>query len=173
MEPLIITKPQIILLGMSFFGDPFDSFRGWEEENEIGRLWKRFMQFLENNVKNISHLSNPEAGYEVHIYHPETTTMGVFEVFVGLEIEKIERIPIELLIKLIPPSKYAVFTLSGEEIASDWHMRIDRWISDAGFKQAYPFSFQYLDKRFKGVENLADSELDVYMPIKPTTSPNS
>ena len=166
MEPIILQKPKIILLGMSFFGDPFDTHSGWEEENEIGRLWQRFMRFLDNNSDKMPHLVNPKAGFEVHIYHPETTTMGVFEVFVGLEIEEVENVPIELVMKVLPPSKYAVFTFHGEEIASDWHMRIHQWISDAGFKQAYPFSFQYLDQRFKGIENLAESELDVYMPIQ-------
>jgi AraC family transcriptional regulator len=167
MEPIILQKPEIILLGMSFFGDPFDTHSSWEEENEIGCLWKRFMAFLEHNQKNLPYLSHPEAGFEVHIYHPETNTRGVFEVFVGLQIEMIENIPVELLIKILPPTAYAVFTFRGEEIVSDWPMQIDEWITNAGYQRAHPFSFQYLDQRFKGVDNLAESELDVYMPIKP------
>jgi AraC family transcriptional regulator len=167
MEPTIQQKPEIILLGMSFFGDPFDTHSGWEEENEIGRLWKRFMTFLEQQQETLPTLTLPEAGFEVHIYHPETSSRGVFEVFVGLQIEKVEQIPVELLIKILPPTAYAVFTIQGEEIASDWHLKIDQWITNAGYQRAHPFSFQYLDQRFKGVDNLAESELDVYMPIKP------
>lgn len=167
MEPIILEKKEIVLLGMSFYGDPFDTHSGWDEENEIGRLWYRFMNFLENNAAQISHLAHPEAGYEVHIYHPETITRGDFEVFVGLEVEKVENVPIELLIKVLPATTYAVFTFQGEEIVSDWVMQIDQWNSKAGYQRAHPFSFQYLDQRFKGVDNLAESELDVYMPIKP------
>ena len=43
MEPTMIEKRQMMLLGFSFFGDPFKISGGWTEENEIGRLWKRFM----------------------------------------------------------------------------------------------------------------------------------
>jgi len=46
MEPTMIEKRQMILLGFSFFGDPFKISGGWTEENEIGRLWKRFMAYL-------------------------------------------------------------------------------------------------------------------------------
>ena len=46
MEPQIVEKPQMMLLGLSFFGDPFSLSAGWTEENEIGRLWKRFMAYL-------------------------------------------------------------------------------------------------------------------------------
>ncbi|GEM_PF-3859724 len=41
MEPTIRELDQIILVGFSFFGDPFAESSGWTEENEIGRLWNR------------------------------------------------------------------------------------------------------------------------------------
>jgi predicted transcriptional regulator YdeE len=37
MEPVIIEKDQMALLGFSFYGDPFRPSAGWTEENEIGR----------------------------------------------------------------------------------------------------------------------------------------
>jgi hypothetical protein len=46
MEPRIVETGQMTLLGFSFFGDPFRFHGGWEEENEIGRLWSRFMAYL-------------------------------------------------------------------------------------------------------------------------------
>ena len=42
MEPRIVESERIILVGFSFFGDPFALSAGWTEENEIGRLWQRF-----------------------------------------------------------------------------------------------------------------------------------
>ena len=47
MEPTIIERDKIILVGFSFFGDPFQAGE-WTEENEIGRLWNRFMAYLNN-----------------------------------------------------------------------------------------------------------------------------
>jgi predicted transcriptional regulator YdeE len=169
MEPVITQKPEILLMGMSFYGDPFSQRGGWEAENEIGCLWTRLMKYMSENGEKIQHLTQPGVAYEVHIYNEETITQGVFEVFAGVPVEKLEDVPVELLIRILPPSEYAIFTFKGEEITSDWHMQIDQWIAAAGYQRAHPFSFQYLDERFKGVDNLAESILDVYMPVKPLT----
>ena len=169
MEPVIVNKEEIILVGVSFYGDPFDTHSGWDEENEIGRLWQRFMKYLENNGNGILHITNTEAAFEVHVYNQETSTRGFFEVFIGLQVDHIEATPVDLLIKVLPASSYAVFTFQGEAISSDWHMEIDQWITAAGYERTYPFSFQYLDQRFKGVDRLAEFILDVYMPVKKAT----
>jgi len=167
MKPTIVQKPEIKLVGMSFYGDPFDTRGDWDAENEIGRVWTRFTNYLNLNCEAIQHTSTPSASYEIHIYNDETTTKGNFEVFVGVQVDRLEAIPIELLVKTLPPTEYAVFTFQGEEITSDWHMQIDQWIGNAGYQRAHPFSFQYYDERFKSVDNIADSILDVYMPVKP------
>ncbi len=54
VEPRLVDKDQIILVGFSFFGDPFKFSGGWSEENEIGRLWKRFMAYLQEAGHPIS-----------------------------------------------------------------------------------------------------------------------
>ena len=169
MEPIITQKPEIPLVGMSFYGDPFSTRGGWEAENEIGRLWMRLMKYLSANGEQIRHFTQPGVAYEVHIYNDETVTQGVFEVFVGVPMSKIEAVPVDLLIKILPPSEYAVFTFEGEMITADWHMQIDQWIAAAGYQRAHSFSFQLMDERFKGVNNIDESILDVYMPVKPAT----
>jgi predicted transcriptional regulator YdeE len=170
MEPFLIQKPEITLVGMSFYGNPFDTHRGWDEGNEIGRVWVRFMAYLDENGEVLQNVSNPGVYHEVHVYNQETITKGIFEVFVGVQVDDLDGVPVELLVKILPSSDYAVFTLKGEEISADWHMKIDRWIEEAGYQRAYPYSFQYYDERFKGVQDLANSVLDVYMPVKRITA---
>ena len=165
MEPIIIEKPAITLVGMSFYGDPFETSAGWTEENQIGRLWERLMAYLAEHSESIQHRSAVQASYEVHIYGPETMTKGLFEVFVGIQVERIEAVPVELLVKILPPTTYAVFTLAGKQISSDWHLEINQWIGQAGYQHALPFSIQYYDQRFKGLGKIEESVLDVYMPI--------
>jgi predicted transcriptional regulator YdeE len=165
MEPIIIEKPEILLVGMSFYGDPFETSAGWTEENQIGRLWQRLLNYLAENPDAIRERLSLDVSYEVHIYGPETMTKGLFEVFVGLPVEKLNSVPVDLLVKILPPVEYAVFTLTGKQIASDWHLEIHPWIEQAGYQQALPFSIQYYDERFKGLDQLEDSVLDVYMPV--------
>jgi predicted transcriptional regulator YdeE len=166
MQPKIIDKDQIILLGLSFYGDPFDIGKGWTEGNEIGRLWKRFMAKLETYGAQIKNVRDSEVAYEVHIENEQTQICGEREVFVGVEVTQLDHVPVDLSIKLLPATKYAAFTLKGEKIVSDWFMEIDQWIQENGYQYAYNYSFQYYDPRFKGLDRVAESELDVYFPIK-------
>jgi len=159
---------EIILVGMSFYGDPFETSTGWTEENQIGRLWQRLMAYLADNAESIKHRVPVHASYEVHVYGPETMSKGLFEVFVGLQVEKLEAVPVDLLVKILPVTEYAVFSLQGEQIISDWHLEIDQWIAAAGYQSAHPFSFQFYDERFKGLDQIEDSQLDIYMPVKKT-----
>lgn len=165
MKPTIINKKQQLLAGFSFFGDPFEERDPWSEENEIGKLWARFTAFLEGW----------EAGegvlYEVHVAGPEAVTSGKFEVFVGRQVGTPDGLPLELVIKVLPPGPYAVFTLHGEDITGDWPLLIDaEWLPDAGYQRAHNFSIQAYDQRFRGMDALADSALEVHLPVRKLTS---
>ena len=166
MEPTLVEKGQIILLGVNFFGDPF-RMAGWTEDNEIHRLWKRLEAFLSQNSKRVN-MKNSGVGYEVWSSDEETAAKGLFDIFVGIEIENLDDVPVELLVKVLPPTPYTVFTLQGEEITSDWPRLIyQEWLPHSGYESAYQYNFQYYDERFKGVDKIAESVIDVYVPVKP------
>jgi predicted transcriptional regulator YdeE len=167
MQPKISAVKQIILVGMSFYGDPFDLHSGWDEENEIGRLWKRWMSYLAAHPETPRLALQTNALYEVHIYNEETRQKGLFEVFAGMECdpEQLASIPVELSVKVLPLTRYAVFTFSGEEISSDWEKVIQDWLAQSGYRGEHAYNFQYYDSRFKGMDRLAESILDVYVPI--------
>ena len=163
----MIEKGQVILVGFSFFGDPFQLSGEWREENEIGRLWQRFMTYMAHHGDQIKHLTNKSVCYEVHIEHEETPLKGHYEIFVGIEVEQLEDIPVDVLMKILPPTTYAVFTLKGQQIASDWsRMVYYDWLPGSGYQVAYNYGFQLYDHRFKGLQNLDESELDIYIPVK-------
>lgn len=166
MLPKITGILQITLIGMSFYGDPFDTHTGWDEENQIGRTWKRFMNFLSLQGETGDIFANPTVAYEVHISTPETREKGLFEIFVGMEAKAIQNVPVELSIKVLPATQYAVFTLRGEIIRSDWEMMLEEWLATSGYRRSYAYNFQHYDERFKGLDNLAESTLDVYLPIQ-------
>jgi AraC family transcriptional regulator len=168
MEAKIVKVGQLTLLGFSFFGDPFRLSGGWTEENEIGRLWARFMAFLAEHRSRIRHVTSWEVMVELHVEHPETAQTGEFEVFAGLEVERLEDVPVELTCKVLPPATYALFTLRGEQITSDWNMLIAEWMSRSGYQRAYPYGYQRYDERFKGMDQIEGSVLDVYVPVVKT-----
>jgi predicted transcriptional regulator YdeE len=166
MKPTVVEKQQMTLLGLGFFGDPFRLSAGWTEDNEIGRLWKRFMAYLGDQGRQIKHVVSDSVAYEVHIYHEETPRTGEFEVFVGVEVSRLEGMPLEMSGKILPPATYAVFTLEGEQIVSDWPLLISsEWLPEAGYKADHSHSIQRYDERFKGVQRIDESVLDVYIPL--------
>jgi AraC family transcriptional regulator len=173
MEPKVIEKGQIILVGFSFYGDPFAEYGGWIEENEIGRLGKRFMEYVLKYGERIKHMTKAGVAYEVHVETDETASKGYREVFMGVEVERLEDVPVEMLVKILPPATYAMVTVKGEQIASDWSQLLSEWIEEAGYESAYHYGMQYYDERFKGVDRLDESEIDVYVPIKKVESVSS
>ena len=148
---------RLILAGLSFFGDPFHTHAGWTEENEIGRLWKRLM-----NVKKLSHTTM----YEVHIQHEDSGLTGEFEVFVGFEASDWSKIPPDLCLKVLPARLYAIFSVKGDELYQDETV-VAQWLEKEGYKASPSYFIQRYDKRFKGVDQLDQSELDFLMPIRP------
>ena len=163
MQPTLVDKDRLILVGLSFFGDPFSNRGGWSEENEIGRLWQRLLAFLEHAEPD---WARREPMYEVHVQHPETERIGHFEVFAGLEADSLDDVPAELLVKVLPPATYAVFTLEGREIVSDWPLKIQQWLTSSGHSAAFRYEFQLYDRRFKGMERIEESAIDVYVPVR-------
>jgi len=167
MKAEIVEKPAMLLVGFDFFGDPFRSYGGWSEENEIGRLWVRWMAYLENAQPPLPHVLPQHVMYEVHVYHPETLQTGEFEVFVGVEVAVLGEFPPEVVIKTLPASRYAVFPLTGQEIVSDWTWQLDHeWLPTLGVQRRTTYSIQRYDARFKGTNAIDESELDVYVPLE-------
>jgi predicted transcriptional regulator YdeE len=154
------------VVGMSFYGEPFSTHGGWSEQNEIGRVWSRWMAFFEGSQQKLQPIIYPGVFYEIHVYDEETVAKGIFEVFVGARLKTLESVPLALLIKALPAGDYARFTLEGSAISGDWDFAVDRWIAEAGYQRAHPFSIQYYDERFKGIDNLEASILDVYIPVE-------
>lgn len=167
MHSKIVEIPPLLLVGFDFFGDPFRSYGGWSEENEIGRLWARWMTYLAQRPA-LPPLSAPDVMYEVHIYPPEMLQTGEFEVFVGVEVVALEALPPDVVAKMLPGGRYAVFTLAGSEIVSDWTWQLDHeWLPALGAQRCPTFSIQRYDARFKGMQAVDESELDVYIPLQP------
>jgi AraC family transcriptional regulator len=161
-------RERIILAGCSFYGDPFTSSAGWTEENEIGRLWNRFMGNLQKSKEPISKLLQNKEWFEVWIENEESRKKGFFEIFIGTNVNSIDDVPYDLQIKILPATKYAVFTVKGEKIKSDWaYQQYKIGLEKNKFKKSKnDFCIELYDERFKGVDKISESELDYYFPIE-------
>lgn len=171
MIPKITDKKRITLVGMDFFGNPYEKAGGWSEQNAIGVLWKRFASFSEKKRDSIKHLVS-ESGYELWIDFEETKGEEGAKnkyIFTGVEVEKIEYLPLELVAKVLPETRYAVFTFKMQEIKSDWSKTQQiwsKWLPGQGLEPSHNYMIEYYDtERFKGMDD-PESEIDFMVPVK-------
>jgi AraC family transcriptional regulator len=166
MKPKITDKRRITLVGMDFYGNPFQEAGGWSARNAIGQLWDRFNKVYDKKKNAIKHLAS-ESGCELWIDFEGEENKNNHYIFVGVEVDRLDDLPLELVARILPETRYAIFTLKGDEIKSDWPSRIvAQWLPEAGTEQSFPFIFEYYDsQRFKGMD-YTDSELDIYVPVK-------
>jgi len=166
MKPKIIDRRKITLVGMDFYGNPYQEAGGWSAQNAIGQLWSRFNRIYTTKKDTIKHLAS-ESGYELWIDFEGEEDKNNNYIFVGAEVNTLDDLPLELVAKILPETRYAIFTLKGDEIKSDWPSKvITQWLPEAGLEQSCSFIIEYYDiQRFKGIDN-ANSELDIYVPVK-------
>lgn len=166
MTPAITPGRRIHLVGMDFYGDPFENAGGWCDQNAVGQLWQRFCRFFDNQKGEIQNLAS-DSGYELWMEGESEKDRRRQYLFVGVEVSAIDDIPLELVAKTLPETRYAVFTLKGTEFRLDWSAKIfNEWLPAAGFEPSHHYLFEYYDsRRFKGIDN-PESELDIYVPIK-------
>ena len=161
----VVHLDALLLGGMSFYGDPISTKGEWEEENEIGKTWKRFVEFITMNPVRPYSVQGSYI-YEVHIYNRETPAKGHFEVFVGEEVNTKE-LPIALSSKFIASSDYLKVTLTGKEIVSDWWQKLDtEIIPGRNLRKNNDYIIQAYDERFKGMDKLENSEMDAFIPVE-------
>lgn len=166
IKPEITDEKALKLLGCVFYGDPFHEAREWTYENEIGKLWTRFMTLAKKySILLESLIVEPGISYEVHLEPEEYERTKKYYVFVGIEVKNYDEIPLEMYVKIIPNTKYLVFTTKTTKFGMADNVFRD-WLPKSDYEQSYPFIIQAYDmKRYKGLDS-EDSEIDWYIPIK-------
>ena len=81
----------------------------------------------------VSLVVDGNVGFELHVEPVEYPETHCFYVMVGVEILDPIGLPLELSVKVLPAGTYAIFTLRGPEITSDWPDLIYKgWLPDSG-----------------------------------------
>ena len=154
-------------MGLSFYGDPFADSAGWTEENEIGRLWKRFEALYAEHRGELPPPATPGWMYELHLWDAETERTGHYEVFIGYPVADARTAPTSLLLKVLPATRVARFTVSGGAIASESSFQeMEAWIASQGLSRRDQWICNLYDESFKGVDNLDESSMDVCIPVE-------
>lgn len=153
MVPEIMEKPEMILAGIV-------ASSANVSELDIAGLWDRFI--LES--AKLPYQVDEEKAYEVHVEEERKPKMHF--CLIGVEVDRVNVLPLEFFHKVIPSGPYAVFTHHfkdggyGEAFKAAYD-----WLKTSAYDSAYAFDIQCYDSRFKGTED-PDSVFEVWIPVR-------
>jgi|WetSurSiteA1Bulk_404760.scaffolds.fasta_scaffold28201_2 AraC family transcriptional regulator len=159
MEPRIVKREAIKLIGIMYYGDN----KNWE----IPKIWEEFMPLM----KKIPNCLPLQEAYGLCFYTESFSKSGLFYYMAGLPVSSLDEIPMELVGKILPAAEYAVFThkplIAGKtsNIKDAYAHVYGTWLPKSPYVNPYAYDFEYYSERFKGNTN-PDSELDIYIPIR-------
>lgn len=86
---------------------------------------------------------------------------------VSVAVSSLENPPQGMVGKVVPKSRYAVFTHKGptKNLRATYDYIYKTWLPNSGEELSLHDDFELYDHRFKGVNN-SESEFDIYIPIK-------
>ncbi|MFW6144407.1 MAG: GyrI-like domain-containing protein [Candidatus Natronoplasma sp.] len=116
MEHELVKKEKMYLAGLQYHGAIKEE--GTSIEQHIDELWSRFAEFCREEWDSIEKkVVDPELSYEIQLWdREELEEEGKLQIFVGVEVEDLDELPLELSGKVLPSSKYISFKLRGKEI---------------------------------------------------------
>jgi len=165
-DPLLISKDRMVIGGINYYGDPIENHEGWNVENEIGKLWNRFMYLYFQKKDAISAIINENAFYEIHIQtDKDCENNNEYGIMVGVELKDIVDMPEEMVLKVFGERKYLAFTLEGIEIVENWKL-MSEWIDKSEYVIDGDYVIQKYDERFKGMDKIEQSVMEAWFPVK-------
>jgi len=156
-------KPEIVELGeLKFVGVPVFT----DNKKDIGIAWKMLQRCESAVTGRMCSGERPGICAGIEFYTEEFFDSGRFFYMPAIQVESLEVIPIEMTAKILPASKYAVFTHRGfaHTVSETITAAYESWLALAGLEANNYYDFEYYDDRF--VPDSEDSVIDVYIPVK-------
>jgi len=146
-----IVENSMVIAGISTrIEDPVQSSK------QIGALWEQFWK--ENLPAKITNRFNNTIYAIYHDYEGDYNQP--YTITIGYRINKIDDLPNDFKIVVIPQQKYHVFTANGtlpESITRSW-----KKIWQANLQRSYSFDFEIYDER---AQNPQDAIVDIYVAV--------
>lgn len=153
MEPRIVKKGAMTLVGMIYFGD--------NQNGEVSQLWVEFNEQADQIANYV-----PDCAFGLSFTDDRESPN--FWYMASWAVRELNEVPATMVAKTVPAQTYAVFTHRGpvSNISATYAFAHNNWLPTSGYELAAPFDFEYYDLRFRGPDN-PESETDIYIPIRP------
>jgi predicted transcriptional regulator YdeE len=130
--------------------------QGGKSQKDIGELWGKFMG---QNI--FEQIPNKESNNLYCIYTDyETDFNGPYTTILGCKVKSLDSIPKGLVGKIIPATKYNLYTSTGK--LPDCVMDTWKYIWQSGVKRKYIADFDVYGEK---AQNHQNAEVDTYLSI--------
>ena len=153
--PQLIELPQIVLSGISFFVSDDSKI------SDLSREWGQFTQEVHSMKNNV----RPERFYQVQYWSEKQELYGLY-FFIGAEVNNINEVQSQFVIKIIPNGRYLRFIHKGlaNRVGYTYKYIYNQFLPETDYKLTKPFNFEFYGKKFFGPYN-PESESEIYIPI--------
>ena len=148
MEPQIVKKPAMTLVGMQLHGKL--------EGMDIKSLWNGFGPRMAE-IKD----GDPNVCYGAMDNYSEAT--GEFDYLAACEAKSAAALPAGMVSWNIPAQTYAVFSCTLPQVGEAWMAAYQQWLPTSGYQRAAGPEFELYDEKFNPQD--AASVLYLCVPI--------
>jgi AraC family transcriptional regulator len=133
MEPQIVTKPALTLVGMQAHGKI--------EGMDLKALWNGFGPRMAE-IKD----GDPNVCYGAMDHYSEAT--GEFDYLAACEAKSAAALPAGMVSWSIPAQTYAVLPCTLPQIGEAWAKVYQQWLPTSGYRRAVGPEFELYDEKF-------------------------
>ena len=156
MEPEIIAKDSFPVIGIELKTTTQDG----RNFAEIPQFWQQVMK--KGQIARIPDRKDPQSLLGICT---DFESGGGFSYIIGAEVTTTENTPDDMVSRMIPAARYAVFTARGQlpdSIQDVTRYIYNEWLPNSEFQRANLADFELYDERMDDDENAA---VDIYVPI--------
>lgn len=152
MEPRIVRMGERKLIGMAYHGK--------NENDEIPRFWQKYW----DRIAELPNRSRPGESYGF-CFSIEGEEGGGFFYLMAVEVSNFDRMPVEMLGKVIPESEYAVFTVRGLAAIKDaYTFAYGEWLPKSGWRHTLNFDYEFYGTKFANPDD-PNAEFEICIPV--------
>lgn len=137
----------------------------WSAEAKIGGLWERFWkEGVQQSIPNVAE-SSKQSVYGCYIDY-ENGSDGNYKLLIGCKVSEIGSLPDGLEAKVLPASRYAVFTTKrgpATQVVVEAWQQIWKWADTSPLQRTFTGDFELYDERSADPDN---AQIDIYIAIK-------
>ena len=154
-SPSLVHLPRKIVVGISFF---ISDKRG---AIDLSDEWRQFM----TGVDKIRNRRTPERFYQVQFWSEEQDLGGLY-FLVGVEVENIDDVHPQFVVKVIPQGSYLQFIHKGlsNKVGYTYRYIYQHFLPGTEYRLIYPFNFEFYGEKCLGPYD-ERSESEIFIPV--------